>query len=466
MNLQETAAVLLKVHFWDDFVERQYERLCVSAGSLPVFIAVDETNRAVPDIPHENVMRMKEDDLLNEGYLPEPRGSVFWYNTDYQVYSFFNRTPSIRYLLICEYDCIVETDITALLQCMESEDLAFVGEEIRTPRDAWHWREFARPYYPADLDYIGRLVCCSGFSRPFAAQLAEARRSHTQQFIEWRARGDQESDLPWPNNEAFVGAEIARLGAKTMPLSAFGSTRRYDWAPPYPEFLFPNNEGRGFIHPVLDTPRYLKSLKKMNWSPNSILDAHSPLSLQLADADPRHYILSFAAYFAEQRDFLSLERLAIRFPQERSAHSLDRLNIAVGKPATQSSTSPWSRHPNVAKDAAGAVSGYVSGDYGFHTNFEVNPWWIVDLEATYPIAEVHVYNRLSMADRARGLIINISTDGIVWHPLYAHESGIDFGGKDGNPLRVPLPGRVEARFLRLHLPHYGALHLDEIQVYV
>ena len=45
-------------------------------------------------------------------------------------------------------------------------------------------------------------------------------------------------------------------------------------------------------------------------------------------------------------------------------------NIALNKPAKQSSTSPWSR----ANDAQGAVNGVFSSKFGFHTNLEDNPW--------------------------------------------------------------------------------------------
>ncbi|MGZ5436924.1 MAG: hypothetical protein ACXW3F_12775, partial [Pyrinomonadaceae bacterium] len=52
-------------------------------------------------------------------------------------------------------------------------------------------------------------------------------------------------------------------------------------------------------------------------------------------------------------------------------------NLALTRPARQSSTSQWSQ-PN---DAKGAVDGNVSGGFGFHTESQQNPWWQVDLGA-------------------------------------------------------------------------------------
>ena len=60
-------------------------------------------------------------------------------------------------------------------------------------------------------------------------------------------------------------------------------------------------------------------------------------------------------------------------------------NLALGRPATQSSVSRWSKFPTPEADAAGAVNGTIDGQPGFHTANEPCPWWQVDLQATYAI---------------------------------------------------------------------------------
>jgi hypothetical protein len=54
-------------------------------------------------------------------------------------------------------------------------------------------------------------------------------------------------------------------------------------------------------------------------------------------------------------------------------------NVALGKPATQSSISPWSQGATPEDDAAGVVSGKFSGFSNCHTGEEDGPWWRVDL---------------------------------------------------------------------------------------
>lgn len=135
-------------------------------------------------------------------------------------------------------------------------------------------------------------------------------------------------------------------------------------------------------------------------------------------------------------------------------------NLALNRPAKQSSTSRWSK-PN---DAQGAVDGVKDGSYGFHTDNEKNPWWQVDLGAAKPITEVRVFNRLDYnPERARTLQVFVSNDGENWTRLFAN-NGTIFGGADDHPLRIMLKGST-ARFVRLQLAETTYFHLDEVEVY-
>jgi hypothetical protein len=42
-------------------------------------------------------------------------------------------------------------------------------------------------------------------------------------------------------------------------------------------------------------------------------------------------------------------------------------------------THVWSNGETPEPDAAGGNNGYINGDFGFHTGFERDPWWQVDL---------------------------------------------------------------------------------------
>lgn len=147
--------------------------------------------------------------------------------------------------------------------------------------------------------------------------------------------------------------------------------------------------------------------------------------------------------------------------------SANLINISRGKAATQSSVSQWSRRATVEEDASGAVDGRFS-TYGFHTDIEDCPWWCIDLGGKFNIEEIRVYNRIdsvAASERARTLIIEVSEDNERFTEAYALEKGKTFGGLDGNPLRIVLGSKIEARFLRVGLRERNYLHLSQIEVF-
>jgi len=143
-------------------------------------------------------------------------------------------------------------------------------------------------------------------------------------------------------------------------------------------------------------------------------------------------------------------------------------NIALRKPARQSSTSEWSSSSDPAEDAAGLVNGIITGKYQCHTKNEARPWWSVDLGGDAKVHEIRVFNRCDsrqLADRVRSYEIAASPDGAAWLTLCRQENGPAFGGADGKPLVLRPPAAVPARFVRLTLLSTTNLHLDQVEVY-
>jgi hypothetical protein len=137
------------------------------------------------------------------------------------------------------------------------------------------------------------------------------------------------------------------------------------------------------------------------------------------------------------------------------------VNIALGKFAEQSSLSRWSTELGARE----AVSGKIPKSFSIHTDIEDSPWWKVDLAGLYPIDHVVVYNRKdAYASRARSLKVEVSRDGKEWMTVHA---GITYsGGSETSSLRLPLGGRVLARFVRVSLTERQYLHLAQVAVFV
>ncbi len=141
------------------------------------------------------------------------------------------------------------------------------------------------------------------------------------------------------------------------------------------------------------------------------------------------------------------------------------LNLALNKPATQSSTSHWSKSQIREEDAKGGNNGIISRDLGFHTAEETNPWWQVDLGGEFLVSKFAIFNRQHMAERLKRFSILSSLDGHEWTTLFTKRDASVFGKNDDLPYSVELDEPRLARFIRLRLSGYGVLHFNEIQIF-
>ena len=118
------------------------------------------------------------------------------------------------------------------------------------------------------------------------------------------------------------------------------------------------------------------------------------------------------------------------------------------------------------QDAAGGVDGRKTGQWGFHTAHEKDPWWHVDLGRAQPLDRVVLYNRCDpgMAERMKDFSLLLSGDGREWAEAYRHDGKVFYGASDKKPLGIPLDGK-KARFVRIRLNGTSYFHLDEVEVY-
>jgi len=133
--------------------------------------------------------------------------------------------------------------------------------------------------------------------------------------------------------------------------------------------------------------------------------------------------------------------------------------------AKRPETATGNRKVTCEEDAAGGVDGWKSGKWGFHTDYENDPWWQVDLGQRVMLGRLIIYNRCdALAERSSHLQVLLSDDGRQFHKEYEHDGTVFHGVAGGEPLTVTL-GRLEARFVRLALPGRTYFHLDEVEIY-
>jgi hypothetical protein len=113
----------------------------------------------------------------------------------------------------------------------------------------------------------------------------------------------------------------------------------------------------------------------------------------------------------------------------------------------------------------------LSKDFGFHTEVEEHPWWMVDLCALASIQFIRIFNREAVEYvqlRASPLLVESSSDGIAWTPLFQTLRDHLFSGvSGGKPLvwSAPADNPMAARFIRISIPRRECLHLAEIEIY-
>lgn len=125
---------------------------------------------------------------------------------------------------------------------------------------------------------------------------------------------------------------------------------------------------------------------------------------------------------------------------------------------------PSGRPLTPEEDALGGCDGIKNGKWGFHTEFQADPWWQIDLGQPQPLERLLLYNRCDLAERAARVQVLLSDDGKEWKLAYQHNGTPFYGYSDQKPLVVALNGAV-ARYVRLQLPGPNYFHLDEVEIY-
>ena len=138
-----------------------------------------------------------------------------------------------------------------------------------------------------------------------------------------------------------------------------------------------------------------------------------------------------------------------------------------GRATDQSSVSRWSRG-TTAEDSAGAVSGVLTGGFGFHTGKEDRPWWSIDFGEEVVVRMVRIFNRLGevkFSDRCIEFAIEVADEGSDWREVFRKIDRKPIGGADGRPFVWTPEAGIPAQRLRIRLLDRGSLHYDQIEIF-
>ena len=245
-------AVLLKVHYWDDFVERRFRHLLGQVGTGDIYIFVDETHGPVGPIPHDRVIRATERDMERLDVLLHPPGNVFWFNADYPLYYLYLQDNSYDYYLMCEYDTVFNIEMDDFVRTAERDRVDYVGFALADRFSNWPWTQTCDGVYPDSFTLYNWLNAISLHSKRSVEFLLQRRQSLARSY----AAGDIAN---WPYSEAFIATEMHNNGFVVRQLGDFGKVDKYNWWPPSHEKDLPSLQGQDFLHPVLDEQKYVAS---------------------------------------------------------------------------------------------------------------------------------------------------------------------------------------------------------------
>ena len=142
-------------------------------------------------------------------------------------------------------------------------------------------------------------------------------------------------------------------------------------------------------------------------------------------------------------------------------NSEDIEDIAKNKFSIQSSIGKYSiqnANVNLLKDD------FPIGEYAFHTAKEDNPWCIIDLEHSYPIEHIRVYNigDVKYRERTKSLYAEVSHNGIDWIKV---SSELCSWEDDYFIFNAVLSQVYSARYIKLSLSERNYFHLSKVQVF-
>lgn len=144
------------------------------------------------------------------------------------------------------------------------------------------------------------------------------------------------------------------------------------------------------------------------------------------------------------------------------------VNLALRRPATQSSLSAYSIGATLEADASGAVSGVLTGAYSFHTSDDDGAWWAVDLGESCEIVEVRIYNRTDndhVAERFSRFAIAVSPQTNDTFTTVFVRNDQSLPSLAGVPFSWSPPEPLHGRCVRIALLGRNFLHLDQVEIF-
>ncbi len=459
-----------------------------------VIFAVDERNATLDTAEFAKLSLTVK--VITEFGLYVQDHMFMWGFGDYIFYLLREMRPEAPYLWLVENDVLINYGDRRTpfrtLDAMSQHDL--LGTFVEKASPGWFWSQSVEGLFG---DVYSCFFPMIRLSAPAADYLLQVRREQSPLYD----RIERFQGRPLPNDEALVPSALVHGGFRIGDINqagrlytreTFGFYTLFNrYVPQQPDDLLYHSAmsgtayaGKVVRHPGTDCARMLEAVSRdpdlsldmiadhffqhlqtelvpLADSPDRVLASDSIVSAILAYSTAPAVLDGVAGALARSLKPQCLDRLK----RQHRSHFGDRPgpfpNIALGRPASQSSTCVWSHHQDARLDAAAANNGRLDVEFGCHTDSEDGPWWRVDLEAPSLVHGIRIQNRRQFEGRLNGFQIQSSTDDVTWTVIHAQAAD----KAAGLLIRIDMPGPVLARYLRLLVPGRTILHIVEFEAY-
>ena len=436
---------------WNDDIAMLARRFFDACPGGRHVVLMNEARGPVEAGGYEKIVH--DDDFSVLGLPNRPTGHSLWFNGDYSYVFLRISLPGFDHYVISESDVAVNLSLEPLIRHVTEHEVDAVMHRLAPAHPEWAWypQALAQPDpWSAALFFI--VLSGRALDALLLARQALARRL-----------GDGATEL-WPIVESFVPTTLHAADMRFVEIGDFADVEHMRNRP-HLSLHDPRASRPGSIaHPVLGTRGLARA----------VLAEHPP-----QDFDHEGSVLHAALSGEPLGEIADLLLDAFARAADHAGHAavLNRMrqngvpvarhaDLALLKPATVSSTGPWSRVADNQLEAAGANGIVVHEECAFHTDEESDAWWMVDLGEDCVIEEIRIVNRRQFAERFRHFAVEGSRDGVAWRVRFSKRDEEPGSSDPEQPWRLLFADPFVARHVRIRrLGEPGVLHLRRVQLF-
>jgi hypothetical protein len=487
-------AIVIRTHIVDKFLIG-FAQAISSSMRYDVIFAIDQSGDPI-NVTGFDKIGLNREEFARLGLFTQI-DDVLWRCGDYVLYLVRQQRPQYELFWMIEYDVAID----------RADPISFFEEVDMFPE----YQLLSTHFRQADRDWPWRATMEGAYSNIFRCFFPLLRIHASAIDFLFEARRDESSKAArtieqkgWPNDEVFCATVLANNGFRCCDLNEIGryyTPESFNWS----AVIHPCQIAGGTATLYHSVRRGLDFIKSASRSGKSIdielvlsklgiewivhedgieepLKAFFVSKIRHCCDDPHKafgknsifhpfmqeklnegVVRSILRALAEARMVFCLEFIREHYrawcwPEVGLIH-----NVALGRPAWQSSVCEWSNVDDLRRDAEGANDGSLEIDYGFHTDREEKPWWVVDLQRFYNLSEIRLFNRRKHYERLNAFTVFSSMDYKEWYATY------EFNSESIPTCEDPIIMKIEcgrpAKYIKIQHQRTECLHFRECEVY-